>query len=154
MFHMTNDSHLFRTAAQLEIWGVSTRSKDNRWKKGEGALPASVPRPDDLAPVRPSSQLGTRQPCESTHNPYFSEPVSETQHADPDFLPQAQYWVPADNVETALPESRGYTLGFRDIARPTDVRTMIASIAPGAGYGNTLPAASRTRCARLYLSRS
>ena len=67
---------------------------------------------------------------ESTHNPYLSEPVSEAQHADPDFLPQTQYWVPADNVNTALPESRGYTLGFRDIARPTDVRTMIAAFVP------------------------
>ena len=30
-------------------------------------------------------------------------------------------------------------LGFRGIARPTDVRTVIASIVPWAGYGNKLP---------------
>ena len=30
-------------------------------------------------------------------------------------------------------------MGFRDIARPTDVRTMITAIVPWAGYGNTAP---------------
>ena len=76
---------------------------------------------------------------ESTHNPYLSEEVTAAQHADPDFLPQTEYWVPSCDVEDALPESRGYALGFRDIARPTDVRTMIASIVPWAGFGNTVP---------------
>ena len=27
-----------------------------------------------------------------------------------------------------MPQSRGYTLGFRDIARPTDARTVIAPL--------------------------
>ena len=76
---------------------------------------------------------------ESTHNPYLSEEVSETQHADPGFLPRTQYWVPATNVEATVPSSRGWSFGFRDIARPTDVRTMIASVLPMAGCGHTLP---------------
>ena len=80
---------------------------------------------------------------ESTHNPYLSEEVSEAQHADPEFLPQSQYWVPAQDVEPNFPQSRGYALGFRDITRPTDVRTVIASIVPWAGYGNTSSAARR-----------
>ena len=42
-------------------------------------------------------------------------------------------------MEAALSERRGYTVGFRDIARSTDIRTMIASIVPWAGYGNTAP---------------
>ena len=76
---------------------------------------------------------------ESTHNPYLSAEVTEAQHADPGFLPQTQYWVTSRNVEEAMPESSRYALGFRDIARPTDVRTVIASIVPWAGYGNTVP---------------
>ena len=50
-----------------------------------------------------------------------------------------QYWVPAADVEPVFKDNRGYAIGFRDIARPTDVRTAIASILPVAGYGNTLP---------------
>ena len=65
--------------------------------------------------------------------------MTTEQHADTHFLPQTQYWVPAEDVEDALSERRRYTLGFRDIARPTDVRTMISSIVPWAGYGNTIP---------------
>ncbi len=136
LFNMTSDSHLFRTATQLESGGFYP-VQGNRWKKGQELyLPLYQGRMIWHFDHRANS---VRVNPESMHNPYLSEPVSEAQHADPDFRPQTQYWVPADNVEAALPRSRGYTLGFRDIARPTDVRTSIASIVPWAGYGNTLP---------------
>ena len=136
MFHMANDSHLFRTAAQLDSAGFYP-VQGNCWKRGEEMyLPLYQGRMIWHFDHRANS---VRVNPESTHNPYLSEPVSEVQHADPDFLPQTQYWVPADNVDTALPESRGYTLGFRDIARPTDVRTMIAAVVPQVGCGHTLP---------------
>ena len=136
MFHMTNDSGLFRTAAQLEAEGFYP-VEGNRWKRGEELyLPLYQGRMIHQFDHRANS---VRFNPASTHNPYLSEPVSEAQHADPDFRPQPQYWVPADNVETALSEGRGYALGFRDIARPTDVRTTIVSIVPWGGYGNTLP---------------
>ena len=136
MFDMTNDSHLFRTAAQLDSAGFYP-VQGNCWKRGEEIyLPLYQGRMIWHFDHRANS---VRVNPESTHNPYVSEPVSEALHADPDFLPQTQYWVPADNVETALRKSRGYALGFRDIARPTDVRTVIASIVPWAGYGNTVP---------------
>ena len=136
MFHMTNDSHLFRTAWQLDADGFYP-VQGNRWKKGdELCLPLYQGRMIHHFDHRANS---VRVNPASTHNPYLSEEVTTAQHADPDFLPQTQYWVPSGNVEAALPESRGYTLVFRDIARPTDVRTVIASIVPWAGYGNTLP---------------
>ena len=136
MFHMTNDSHLFRTAAQLDSMGFYP-VEGNRWKRGEELyLPLYQGRMIGQFDHRANS---VRVNPESTHNPYLSEEVSDEQHADPSFLPQSQYWVPASEVESALPESRGYTLGFRDIARPTDVRTAIAAIVPKTGFGNTLP---------------
>ena len=136
MFDMTNDSHLFRTAAQLDADGFYP-VQGNRWKKGEALyLPLYQGRMIWHFDHRANS---VRVNPESTHNPYLSEPVSEEKHADPSFLPQSQYWVPVVKVESAFPKSEGWTLGFRDIARPTDVRTMIAAIAPWAGYGNKLP---------------
>ena len=56
---------------------------------------------------------------ENTHNPYLSEEVTDEQHADPIFLPQSQYWIPASQVAPVIPDGRGYAIGFRDIARPT-----------------------------------
>ncbi len=136
MFDMTNDSHLFRTAAQLETEGFYP-VQGNRWKRGdETYLPLYQGRMIHQFDHRANSVLVNP---ENTHNPYLSEEVTETQHADPGFLPRPEYWVSQVDVESALPESRGYSLGFRDIARPTDVRTVIASIGSWAGYGNTVP---------------
>ena len=39
----------------------------------------------------------------------------------------------------SAPGNWAYTLCFRDIARPTDVRTVIAAVGPRAGYGNKVP---------------
>ena len=136
MFDMTNDSHLFRTATQLDAEGFYP-VEGNRWKRGEKLyLPLYQGRMIHQFDHRANS---VRVNPESTHNPYLSEEVGEVQHADPWFLPQSRYWVPAQNVEEALAQSRGYALAFRDIARPTDVRTVISSIVPWAGYGNTVP---------------
>ena len=136
MFDMTNDSNLFRTAEQLDEEGFYP-VEGNRWKKGEELyLPLYQGRMIWHFDHRANS---VRVNPESTHNPYLSEEVTQAQHADPNFLPQTQYWVPAHNVEAALPQSRGYALGFRDITNPTNERTVIASIVPWAGYGNTVP---------------
>ena len=136
MFHMTNDSHLFRTAAQLDNEGFY-RVAGNRWQKGEELyLPLYQGRMIHQFDHRANS---VRVNPDSTHNPYLSEQVTQQQHADPHFLPQSQYWVPATAVESTFTESCDYALAFRDIARSTDVRTVIASIAPKYGYGNKVP---------------
>ena len=137
MFHMTNDSHLFRTAPELRAEGYYP-VQGNRFRKGEKDLylPLYQGRMIHQFDHRANSVVSNP---ENVHNPYLSEEVTETQHADPGFLPATQYWVPSEEVEETLSEDCGYTLGFRDIARPTDVRTVIAAIVPWAGYGNKVP---------------
>ena len=136
MFHMTNDSQLFRTAVQLDNEGFY-RVAGNRWQKDEELyLPLYQGRMIHQFDHRANS---VRVNPYNMHNPYLSEDVSEEQHADPHFLPQSQYWVPATAVEETFTDSCDYALAFRDIARPTDVRTVIASIAPKYGYGNKVP---------------
>ena len=136
MFHMTNDSHLFRTAPQLEADG-SYPVKGNQWKKGnELYVPLYQGRMIWHFDHRANS---VHFNPENMHNPYLSQEVTEAQHADPDFLPQIRYWVPASAVEPVIPQTRGWVLGFRDITNPTNVRTMVASIVPWAGYSNKLP---------------
>ena len=136
MFDMTNDSGLFRTAERLEAEGYYP-VEGNRWQKGEELyLPLYQGRMIHQFDHRANS---VDINPENVHNPYLSLEVTEEQHADPDFLPRSQYWVPVSEVEEAVPDNSGYFLGFRDIGRPTDVRTVIASIVPFAGYGNTVP---------------
>ena len=136
MFHMANDSHLFRTAAQLDADGFY-QVQGNRWKKGEQLyLPLYQGRMIHQFDHRANS---VRVNPENVHNRYLSEAVSEEQHADPSFLPRSQYWVPSTQVEEAVPQSRGWFLAFRDIARTTDMRTMIMSVMPWAACGHKVP---------------
>ena len=136
MFHMTNDSHLFRTADQMNAEGFYPVD-GNRWRRGdEWYLPLYQGRMINQFDHRANS---VRINPENTHNPYLSEEVRVQQHADPEFLPQPQYWVPESRVEPANTGKQEFAVAFRDIARPTDVRTSIASIVPRAGYGNTAP---------------
>ena len=136
MLDMTNDSHLFRTAAQLES-NCFYPVKGNRWKRGDELyLPLYQGRMIHQFDHRANS---VRVNPENIHNPYLSEEVSDEQHADSGFLPMSQYWVSAHLVEAEIPRSRGYAFGFRDIARATDIRTAIASIVPWAGFGNKVP---------------
>ena len=69
MFHMTNDSHLFRTAAQLDDEGFYP-VQGNRWQRVKELLPTPIPRPHD-PPVRPPRQLCSSQPGE------YSQPLFE-----------------------------------------------------------------------------
>ena len=135
MLDMTNDSGLFRTSAQLEDAGFYP-VQGNRWKRGEELyLPLYQGRMIQHFDHRASS---VRLNPENTHNPYLSEETSDVQHRNSNFLPRSQYWVPDSDVQSKFPKC-DYALGFRDIARPTDVRTVIAAVVPQAGYGNTIP---------------
>jgi hypothetical protein len=62
--------------------------------------------------------------------------------ADPNYQVLPRYWVPAEVVEARLAAKgwdRGWLLGWRDIARSTDERTVIAAVIPRVGVGHTLP---------------
>jgi hypothetical protein len=59
------------------------------------------------------------------------------QKADPSFSPVPQYWLSETNL--TIPQDMTWMVGFRDIARATDARTMIASLVGRVGMGNTLP---------------
>jgi hypothetical protein len=62
------------------------------------------------------------------------------QHADPRFLVQPWYWVPAEEVEARLGDwQRGWLIGFRDVTNATNERTAIFSLLPRVGVGNNLP---------------
>ena len=135
MIDMANDSDLFRTAAQLDSAGFYP-VQGNRWKKGDELyLPLYQGRMIHQFDHRANSVRVNR---DSTHNPYLSEEVTEAQHADPEFHPSTQYSVPESAVDHAMPDGAGWTISYRRIARATDVRTMISSIVPKSGFGDSV----------------
>ena len=135
MFDMTNDSGLFRTRQELEEKERAYPIGGNRFGSPEGEwVPLYVGRMIHQFDHRASS---VKTNPENLHNPALSGDIALTQKADPDFVPTPQYWVPADKV--VFPNGLEWGIAFRDIARPTDVRTMIAAVVPFVGLGNTIP---------------
>ena len=134
--HMTNDSGHFWTREQLEEHAAYPVEL-NRWRKGEEQwLPLYQGRTIHHFDHRYNS-VGFKP--ENLHNPYVNERVTVTQHENPRFYPRPQYWICDDFVRQKFPEQPGYTIGFRDIARTTDERTMIATVVPWSGYSNKVP---------------
>jgi len=131
---MTNDSHLFRTRRELEE-REGAYPGGNRFRSPAGDwVPLYVGRMIHQFDHRAAS---VEVNAENLHNPALSDAISAEQKADPNFSPTPQYWVPSREV--ALPEGLQWTIAFRDIARATDARTMIAAAVPLAGFGNTAP---------------
>jgi hypothetical protein len=78
----------------------------------------------------------------------------EAEHDDLRYVPLPRYWAPRVEVDQALGGWQApWLLAFRDIARSTDERTLIAACLPRVGVGNNAPllltasqSAPRTPC--------
>jgi hypothetical protein len=64
--------------------------------------------------------------------------VTDLQHDDPGVEPLARYWVGRPNVTKALAGKwdREWLLGWRDIARASDMRTFVPSVLPASAVGD------------------
>jgi len=68
--------------------------------------------------------------------------LDEADHADPNRIARPRYWVPKAEVEARLAArdwQYGWLLGWRDICRSTDERTVIAGVVPRMGVGHKFP---------------
>ncbi len=133
MFHMTNDSHLFRTRAELEEQEGAWPIGGNRWQSAAGEwVPLYAGRMFWHFDHRASS-VTTND--ENVHNAALSESVSCDQKRDPSFTVEPQFWV----SWTSIQSKRDWVLAFRDITNPTNERTIVSAILPKAGYNNKAP---------------
>lgn len=135
MFHMTNDSGLFRTRPELEEREGAFHVGGNLFRSAEGDwVPLYVGRMIHIYDHRAAS---VRVNDANLHNAALSGAITTEEKADPSFVPTPQFWVPASAVN--LPQGTNWTIAFRDIARATDARTMICAAAPPVGFGNKAP---------------
>ena len=134
MFDMTNDSHHFRTAEQLDAEGFYP-VQGNRWKKGEGLyLPLYEGKMVQAFDHRAASVVVNP---ENLNRPARPLEATDEQHGDPDWLPDPQFWVPESECSWA--QGSKWTLGFKEITAPTNARTFIAALFPAVGFGNKVP---------------
>jgi hypothetical protein len=67
--------------------------------------------------------------------------VSESQHADPGFIPQPRHWIPAVEVHGRLKGkwNHEWFIAYRDITNATNERTVVATAIPHVAVANNLP---------------
>jgi hypothetical protein len=154
MLHMANDSGLFRTRAELEAAG---------WKREGSQFVRDTGRMLPLVEAKMAHQYDHRfgtyegQSAGQANQGKLPE-LDDAAHADPNRLTMPNYWVGASEVAERIDErwARGWLLGWRDICRSTDQRTVIASLIPRSGTGDTfllaLPGVEPGLVGALYAS--
>ena len=134
MFHMANDSHLFRTREQLEAdgWKLSGNIFEHDGVRYLPLYEAKMTQPYDhrAADVVISATAVVRQGQPDS--------LSDVEHRDPNRLPLPRYWVHEAEVKDRI-GSLKWQLGFTDVTSPTNERTMLPCFIPGVAVGHTLP---------------
>jgi hypothetical protein len=132
MFDMTNDSHLFRTRAELQGDGWYP-TEGGRIRKGEAtAIPLYVGKMFNQFDHR-AANVDVND--DSLHHATLSDLATLEQKRNAEFFVEPQYWIDSSDVA----DQKSWHLAFRSIARSTDIRTMIAALLPTAGFGNSAP---------------
>jgi hypothetical protein len=113
LFHMSNDSGLFRTAP------------------GKGLVP--------LYEAKMIHQFDHRWATYADDGADGARDVTEEEKQRVDYEVRPRYWVPEAEVRMRL-EAKGWThpwlLGWRDICRATDERTVISAVVPALATGD------------------
>lgn len=141
MFHMSNDSHLFRTAGQLEQSGYERNGSE--WQK-----PGSV----QYAPLYEGKmafyfdhRYGDFSAAEEKDDADYREipRPSADQLRDPKFEVTPRYWVPKDELDTRLASKAwdaGWLFAHRGLTNATNERTFVTFVLPRSAIGNSIPA--------------
>ena len=137
MFHMANDSHLFRTAAQLEAAGFYP-VQGNRWKRGEELyLPLYEGKMVQAFDHRAASVgPSTLRTCKRPAQPERKASAAQNTRTQ---LGYRTINTGCLNLKSAGLREHAGVLGFKEITAPTNMRTMIASLIPLVGAGHKLP---------------
>lgn len=116
IWHMAEDSQHFRRESDL--------------RNGERYLPLIEAKMVHLFDHRWCTYVGLE-----------TRELTAAEKADVNFEPKPRYWVPESEVKdrlTAMKWDRGWILGWRDITNATNERTLIATVFPAVGSGDSL----------------
>lgn len=148
MFDMTNDSHLFRTAIELEaedaiLQGNTYTHGKRRW------LPLYEAKMTHHYNHRYGDYALRTTESDSIQLPETSLPSLQA----PGHVVQGRYWIAQAEVQRALGGSeQRWLLGFRGVTNTTNERTMIAAALPIVALGNSEPILKSTNTLRSMIT--
>ncbi len=136
MLDMATDSSVFRTAVQLAPDGWTLQGNVFE-REGDRYLPLYEAKMVHHFTHRFGDYLDKEADDEGTALP----DVPNSRLMSPDYSVTPKYWVPESAANERLEGrwTRGWLLGWRDICRSFDERTVIASVLPRVGVGHTMP---------------
>ena len=121
MFHMTNDSHLFRTKEELEEREGAFPVGRNRWDSPSGVwVPLYEGKMVQAFDHRAASVVVNP---DNQHRPAQAAPATYAQHAQPDWLPTPQFWVPEPACgwvgmnQSSAEATTNWVLGFKRLKK-------------------------------------
>ena len=134
MFHMSNDSELFRMRMELEEKEGAWPIGGNRYDSPSGEwVPLYEGKSIQLFNHR---YANVRANPANTSGQGRAEPLSVEELCDPSAVPEPRFWVNHANVPDLGLE---WVIGFNDICNTNNSRSVIAAILPAVSFGNTLP---------------
>ena len=133
MFDMTNDSNLFHSRSEL-------LESQGAWPSSGSTLQTDT---DEWVPLYEGKMVqafdhraaGVTVNLENTKRPAQPFDATVEQKMRPDWSPSSQFYVQHSKLE---PE-RDWYLGFKHVTAATNMRSMIASLLPVSGAGNSIP---------------
>ena len=135
MFHMSNDSGLFRTRKELEEKEGSYPIGGNRFDSATGEwLPLYEGK---MVQIYNHRYASVRVNPKNISGQGVSEKTGPATLQDPAFVPYPRYWVNAMHISEY--DRGNWRIGFNDVCNTNNARSLIACVVPDAGFGNTLP---------------
>jgi len=110
-----NDSHRFKRRDELEGGGILSGERPSV-AQGEGGVCAVVTKGKWCRAYDHRAASVVVNPA-NLHRPAQPEPVGLMQHQDENWLPEPQFWIDRQQIET--PSSIQWTLAFKDVTPPT-----------------------------------
>lgn len=128
MFHMGDDSYLFKSSRELAPQGFAKRG--NRFERDE----------DRFIPLFEAKMVHQFDHRWMSNEDAEARALTDAEKDQPDYFAIPRYWLPEAEViaKTGTKAVRKWLLSWRDITNSTNERTVISSILPLYGCGDTL----------------
>lgn len=129
MFHMSNDSHLFRTRQQLEAVGFTLWG--NKMKRGNEVW---LPLYEAKMIWHYDHRFGSYAGLDSRNS---TQTPSLELYQDPYYQILPWYWIEKSKEQEVI--NTKWFVGFRNISNTTNERTTIIGLVPESAVGHSMP---------------